>query len=324
MARAASRGPFELGAQDLLLYGGIKVSAKAIERVGEHIGKEVEQWMRRRDAEILRLAHLGDFRTEPAVAGVSRMYVEYDGTGIPIRRAELAGRKGKQPDGSAHSREVKLGCVFTQTSFDKEGRPVRDRRSTTYVGAIETSAAFGLRIYAETIRRGWRPETKVIVLTDGAAYNKSISMEHFPFATHVIDFYHARENLHEAIKLLVPPPLHDTLDATWGDLLYEGDINALVIQMESRLPAAKDQRAPGLRAIHYFQENAACMQYALFREQGLFIGSGVIEGGCRAVIGQRLKASGMFWSEEGANDIVALRCCIESNRFQDFWDERFH
>ena len=64
------------------------------------------------------------------------------------------------------------------------------------------------------------------------------------------------------------------------------------------------------------------MRYAEFRRQGLFVGSGVVEAGCRTVIGQRLKQSGMHWTVKGANNIIALRCCILSNRWEDFWEQR--
>jgi hypothetical protein len=61
------------------------------------------------------------------------------------------------------------------------------------------------------------------------------------------------------------------------------------------------------------------MRYPAFRAKGLFVGSGVIEAGCKTVIGSRLKQSGMFWTVQGANRIIALRCCRVSGTFEDFW-----
>ena len=80
--------------------------------------------------------------------------MEVDGTGVPMMPEELVGRKGKQPDGSAKTREVKLGCVFTQTVTDEEGYPVRDHQSTTYMGSFEPAQAFGLKMRNEAQRRG--------------------------------------------------------------------------------------------------------------------------------------------------------------------------
>jgi hypothetical protein len=64
------------------------------------------------------------------------------------------------------------------------------------------------------------------------------------------------------------------------------------------------------------------MRYAEYRKKKFFVGSGVVEAGCRTVIGERLKQSGMHWSVRGANAIIALRCSILSGRFEDFWASR--
>jgi len=74
--------------------------------------------------------------------------------------------------------------------------------------------------------------------------------------------------------------------------------------------------------INYLEENKERMRYADFREQGLFVGSGVVEAGCKTVIGKRLKQSGMEWSVRGANAIISLRCIHLSGRAEEFWDAR--
>jgi hypothetical protein len=256
----------------------------------------------------------------PARAGV--LYIEYDGTGVPVRRAELAGRKGKQPDGSARTREVKLGCVFTQTALNEEVRPVRDPNTTTYVGAIESSEAFGRRVYAEALRRGLYDHTQIVLLTDGAHYNKSIAELHFPNAVHIIDLYHAFQHVHDLVTLLVPDKLRETTEERWTDLLGHGDVEQLVQCAREYLPRAGGSRGKGLTGVNYFRTNAEFMRYDAFRAKGFFVGSGVIEAGCKTVIGARLKASGMFWSVKGANAIITLRCCVCSRRFEQFWEDR--
>ena len=65
--------------------------------------------------------------------------------------------------------------------------------------------------------------------------------------------------------------------------------------------------------MHYFVSNVSRMQYGIFRAAGCFIGSGVVEAGCKTVIGSRCKRSGMFWSEPGAENLLAFRC-IHSRR----------
>ncbi len=319
IARAASKTSFADAAEDLALYANLQVAPKTIQRQAERIGREIALWMEQLDYEILNRQN----EVEPTpTLYASILYIEFDGTGIPVRRIELAGRAGKQPDGAAKTREVKIGCVFTQTAFDEEGKPVRDPHSTTYVAAIESSDAFGKRLYAETLRRGLGHYTRVVIITDGARYNQSIIEMHFPNAVRIIDYYHAKEHLNDTVQLLVSEKLRQTVAARWLELLDAGDIETLTCQMRQTLPRTGERRQEGLRAIAYFDENASFMRYQHFKNQGFFLGSGVIEAGCKSLIGKRLKDSGMFWSVQGANDIIALRCCIESRRFEDFWEQR--
>lgn len=321
MAKSASRNTFAEAAEDLALYANLNVTPKTVERCAEAVGREIEDWMSRQDADLLREARDGQM---PCTADCKNvLYIEYDGTGIPIRRAELKGRKGKQPDGSARTREVKLGCIFTQTAFNEEGRPIRDPNTTSYVGAIESSEAFGKRLFAEALRRGLYRYTQIVLITDGAHYNKSIAGLHFPNAVHIIDLYHAFQHLHQLVCLLAPEKLRDTLECQWGGLLDHGDIEQLIQRATERLPRKGATRNDAIIQINYFKNNADFMRYDAFRAKGFFIGSGVIEAGCKTVIGARLKASGMFWSEKGANAIIALRCCVCSRRFEQFWEDRY-
>lgn len=314
MARAGSRTPFSEAHEDLQVYAHLDVDARDIERIAEEVGEQIAHWRTHQD-HILRQRPGAD--VGPALP---ILYVSFDGTAIPMRKAELDGRRGKQPDGKAKGREVKLGCVFTQTRLDEAGRPLRDSDSTTYVGAIETSGLFGERIYAEALRRGLERAAQVVVLTDGAKYNKSIVQLHFSDATHIVDLYHAREHLEELIKFLAPAARVPKRQARWHQLLDDGDILTLTTEAQRHLPAARAQRKLATKEIAFLQSNRLQMRYAYFRKKGFFVGSGVIEAGCRTVIGSRLKQSGMFWSVKGANAIIESRCCQMSGRFEDFWE----
>jgi len=318
MARAGSRSSFAEAEEDLQVYADLEVNRKEIERVAKEVGGQVETWMAQQREETIQQAdrpvRLGEAESIPV------MYISFDGTGVPMRAEALHGRKGKQPDGGAKTREVKLGCVFTQTTTDEQGRPVRDPDSTTYTAAIESSEAFGWRLYAETRMRGLERAKKVVLLTDGAGYNQSIREMHFPGAIHIIDLYHAREHLYEVSKLLLLDSERSVCETHWLELLDAGQIEPLVEAIRKHLPSEGDARQKALKEIAYFQDHAEQMHYADFKRQGLFIGSGVIEAGCRTLIGQRLKKSGMFWSLPGANAIIALRCCQFSGRFETFWE----
>ena len=234
---------------------------------------------------------------------------------------ETEGRKGKQADGKAKTREAKLGCVFTQTTVDANGYPVRDEASTTYVGAIENSEEFGRRIFAEAIGRGMQTAKQVVVIADGAKYNWEIATTRFPSAIGIVDLYHARQHLYALCGHLVPQGGQklEVLQAHWKTYLDQGKIEQITQEarqsISEKTVAAKDAQ----KELNYLDSNKERMRYADFREKGFFVGSGVIEAACRTIIGQRLKHSGMEWTVKGANAIIALRACHLSNRIEDFW-----
>lgn len=321
VARFAAKEPFEAAADDLRAAAGILLSVKDVERIAERLGAEIRHDENAARAEQRLRVEAGELPGVP----VDTLYVEFDGTGIPMVPAAVEGRPGKQPDGTAKTREAKLGCIFTQTTFDAEGRPVRDDASTSFVGQIEDADACGRRMYDEAVRRGLYRAQRVVVITDGAEWIRNQAALHFPQAIHIIDFYHAREHVARLAKLLFAshPNQAAAYDKDWGDLLKEGRVGEIVL--EARALLAQQHRTPDKdteNEIHYLHRNRDRMHYDHYRAQQLFIGSGVIEAGCRHVIGQRLKQSGMFWSERGANNIVSLRCCILSKRFEDFWENR--
>src|SRR6266576_456891 len=160
----------------------------------------------------------------------------------------------------------------------------------------------------------------VVVLTDGARYNRTIIQTHFHDAVHIVDLFHAYEHLTALAQILWGPEAK--APKAWRDWLEAGDIGRLICQAGKQLPASAKSKKSMLQQLRYFENNAPQMRYAEYREKKFFVGSGVVEAGCRTVIGERLKQFGMRWSVRGANAIIALRCCILSGRFEDFWASR--
>jgi hypothetical protein len=317
MTRAGARESFAEAAEDLQVYGAIQVDPKSVERVAESMGREIDDWMQRQACAAL----LGIDNEDQPEENPRILYVELDGTGAPMRKNEVEGRKGKSDDGKAKTREVKLGCVFTQTTFDEQGRPVRDPGSTSYVGAIENSNDFGHRLHAEAVRRGLKPNLQTVVLSDGAEYNATIAHEHFPAALHILDFYHASERLSDFVKDNTAHPAAGPFHRECEELLEQGHVEQLLERMRQALPRSGPRRRTGRKQIAYFAQRKEQMRYGQFRAQGFFVGSGVIEAGCKTIIGKRLKQAGMFWSVKGANAIIAARCCLYSGRFEQFWED---
>jgi hypothetical protein len=312
--------PFDHGREQMQLLAGLELTTKSVERVAEAIGADIAQG---EQAEIDRAVQLD----LPIIAGepVPILYVQMDGTGIPVVKKETEGRKGKLDGLPAHTREAKLGCVFTQSSWDKDGYAVRDPASTTYTGAIENAEQFGKRLYVEAWKRGWSRAITKVVLGDGAEWIWNLARQHFPGAIHIVDLFHARQHLWDLARLLYP---NDTKRRNaWLGLhqkrwLDKGKIDKIVGSLRGLQTPDADLARKLRNEADYFAANAARMNYPQFRKLHLFVGSGVIEAGCKTVIGHRLKASGMFWSVSGANAILALRCCQLNGRFEDYWECR--
>jgi hypothetical protein len=319
LATVGQETPFDRGRQQIELLAGLEVTAKEVERTAEAIGETIAAGQQEQMQRALQL-------DLPVIVGepIAILYVQMDGTGVPVVKAETAGRAGKTQGQPAHTREAKLGCVFTQTAWDDEGCAIRDSASTTYAAAIETAAEFGRRLYREASQRGWsRAETKV-VMGDGAEWIWNIAAEHFPGAIEIVDLYHARQHLWDLARRLHPN--QEAQQKRWmlrhQGKLDQGQIDKLVRCLQS-IDAATPELAEEIQAeANYFQKNADRMRYPEFRRQHLFVGSGVIEAGCKSVIGWRLKQSGMFWTVRGANAILALRCCVLNGRFEDYWAAR--
>ena len=246
-----------------------------------------------------------------------------DGTGVPRVASETEGRAGKEGE-QARTREAKLGCVFRQTTVDAKGQPLRDEASTTYSGGIETADAFGRRMYREAGQRGWSGAKKKVVLGDGAVWIWNLADEHFPGSIQIVDLYHARQHLWDLSGKLWAT--EERQRQRWTKKLEQkldgGKIESLVKELRFLPPPTPEAAALLRLEADYFARNAPRMRYPEFRRQDLFVGSGVIEAGCKTVIGSRLKRSGMFWTVRGANAILALRCNRLSGKFQDYWENR--
>lgn len=317
LGRVGGKESFDEGRKDLEELAGVLVKTKAVERVSEAIGQQIERILKQ-ERELVLSGKVVAFEAVPI------LYIVIDATGVPVVPRETEGRKGKGETGKAKTREAKLGCVYTQTTVDDEGLPMRDDGSTTYVGAIETAEEFGRRIYAEAVRRGLSRAGKVVVVGDGAVWIWGIAEEHFPGAIQIVDLYHAREHLANLAKVLygVGNPKTKEWVAARRQELDNGDVEAVIISMRRLRPGDPNVSDQIRKSIDYFQTNAKRMRYAKFRSQGLFVGSGVIEAGCKTIVGLRLKQSGMHWTVRGANTIIALRCCQLSGRWEEFWETR--
>lgn len=313
-SRAAAREGFEAASDDLKELAGIHIDGRQIQRLTARSGPKIATQLKLTSPEV---------QAKP----MPICYVEADGTGIPMAAKELKGRKGKQLDGTAKTREVKLGCVFSQSQTDEDGRPMRDYQSTSYVGTLDSVSSFAPLLRDEARRREIGRSQKVVFIGDGAAWIWELARTHFPSAILIVDFYHMMEYLHELSHLLYgkDTPWADRMKDQWKEQMEKDEVQSVIDAMKKRAEQLEDISADMLQKIQgkigYLENNRDKMQYGTFRQQGLFYGSGVVEAGCRAVIGKRLKQSGMFWSQPGAQNILALRCALMSNRWDECWNQ---
>ena len=307
----ADQTGYEKAEEHLLQTGGISVSARQVQRVIQRVGEPAQEWQERENSA---------GRSDAPV-----MYVSADGTGVPMRREELAGRAGKQDDGSAKTRQAYLGCVFTQHKRDEKGCPIRDNDSTTYVSSFEGIHDFGPCLRREALRRGMGDVPQVVVLIDGAVGLGCMATENFKDATQIVDFFHAMEHATEVVEAILGKghPECKKRQRNWAKRLLKNGVQGLIDQSRKECHG-KPQAKAVEEKLGYFINNVNRMQYGTFRKKGYFIGSGVVEAGCKTVIGSRCKQSGMRWSEPGAENILALRCIHASRRTDEFWKHRLN
>ena len=291
--------------------GGIRVSARQIQRVVQRVGGSAQTWQER--------------QAQPGWCDAPIMYVSADGTGLPMVPEELRGRRGKQDDGTAKTRQVYLGCVFTQHRTDEKGHPVRDWESTRYVSSFKSIAEFGPCLRQEAIRRGMGGAAKVVVLIDGARGLENMGKDCFKDCVQIVDFYHAMEHAGQVLEALIGKthPDYKKRLRRWAKRLLKDKVQNLIEQARQEC-AGQRQAAAVEEALGYFVHNANRMLYGTFRAAGYFIGSGGVEAGCKTVIGGRCKQSDMFWSQSGAQSILALRCLHSSRRLEEFWKHRLN
>jgi uncharacterized protein UPF0236 len=308
---------FQEGSELLKELAGVTVDAKQVERTAEALGEEIAEDER---------AH-----PEPSDAAPlpKTLYLGIDGTGVPLRAEELVGRLGKQPDGSAKTREVKLCTIWSAESLDEHGTPVRDEGSVSYSAAIESAAtpdtasersAFAERVWREAQRRRFDQANRTVALGDGAPWIWNLVEEMFPGTLQIVDRFHAKQHLSDLGKALYGPthPRASPWAKRRQEELDAGRFPALLAALRRQVAHSDEAR----RCLHYFRTNRERMRYPEFHAQHLCTSTGVVEAGCKVAIGTRLKRAGMHWTVHGSNAIIALRCWKLSGRFQDFWERR--
>lgn len=297
---------FEQASQTLQRFAGLSIAGRQIPRVIRHCAADAAAWMKNRAA-------------PKSQKPIPILNIQADMTGIPMRPEELQGIRGKQTDGSAKTRQIKIGCVFTQ-SLDSKGQPQRDPYSSTYVSTFGEVTDLSALLYAEALKAGYATARTTVFLGDGAEWIWNMVQDRFRDAVQIVDFYHACEHLHTLCQTLeTDPEKARLLFRAWRRRLKCNGLSRILteatLRAESFDLASRQNITDQLK---YFHKNAARMTYRTFRRKGYFIGSGAVEGACRHIVAQRTKLSGMRWLRSGAAGVLTFRCLIKSQLFDDY------
>jgi len=297
---------FDQASETLQRFAGLSVPSSQIQRVVKHYAPHASSWKETRQVSGLR-------------PPVPILNIQADMTGIPMRPEELIDIKGKQPDGSAKTRQIKIGCVFTQ-SLDSKGKPQRNPLSSTYVSTFGEVSDLSALLYSEALKAGYATAHTTVFLGDGAEWIWNMVEDRFRGVVQIVDFYHACEHLHSLCQTLEPDPAKaQTLFGAWRHRLKQNGL-PWILQETTRRAArlSRGRRKTIAEQLLYFRNNASRMTYRTFRRKGYFIGSGAVEGACRHIVAQRTKLSGMRWLRPGAANVLTFRCLIKSNLFDSY------
>lgn len=245
----------------------------------------------------------------------SRWYVSCDGCHT------------NSPDGW---KEVKVGSVSKDYPHTNATSVIKVRPgSSRYVATVNCAADFGKDLSALAAQTGIYQDEKtintqeVVVIGDGAAWIWNLADEHFPGATEIVDYMHAKKHLHDVGKLAFGEDDSDAIE-TWVQAtetpLYNGETSEVIARIRDLEKQNPEITEALQREVGYFQKHSHRMQYRTLNEKGYQIGSGVIESACKHVVAERCKQAGMRWSQSGINAILFWRCLLKNDAAETYWD----
>jgi hypothetical protein len=298
----AAKEAFAGAAETVAVFSDVALSHATVQEIAEWHGQQLDV------AQKALTERVFDFSARPPEpAGPDTLYVEADGAFVPKRAKDTWS-------------ECRVGVIFEVEGQEEDRRPV----NVSYVAAVGPLEDFGPLLYAKAYMRGADTARKLVFLADGAPGLWNLADEHFPHAVHILDFYHASEHIHSA-RLL-----------RWSDSDEEGKAWATV-QARRLKAGAWDNFVDGFDDLHpkgilqcddwkkalaYFQKRRDHMHYDRYLAMGLYIGSGMVESGCKLVVTQRMKLVGAHWGDPGAHYMVNLRADFLNGAFRPAWIAR--
>ena len=315
--------------KEMVWLSGVAESFAAAEQVFERIGhmavssssiwRRKEVWgerlraleaAQREAANVLSSA--SSFR-ERVLGSQKRLGVSIDGTMVYIREEGW--------------KELKVGCSFeiaVLPTWNKETQEWEDLAHATnndYVAHLGGPKELGQMLWAQAQQRGWEGARDKQVVGDGAAWVWNIAQDYFYDAYQVVDWYHGTEHLADIATLLhgEGTPAAKRWYKSAQTTLYQGHAERLALDL-NRVAADYPQEVAGAlrREAGYLDKHKRRMQYLEMREEGLVIGSGMVESGAKQ-FKSRFCGPGMRWNREGIQRLIPIRAAIMGRHFDDTW-----
>ena len=258
---------------------------------------------------------VSDYVDATAVEEGERWYVSCDGCHT------------NSPDGY---KEVKVGSIGKDYPHQNATSVLKIRSSSLrYVASRSPAEDFGHQLTALATQVGIYQDTdtldteEVVVIGDGAAWIWNLADEHFPGATEIIDYMHAKTHLYDLAKEAFGEEDRAAIE-TWVSAietpLYAGETSQVIAGIEALGRQYPEMLETIQREVGYFKKNAHRMRYETFNTKGYQIGSGVIESACKHVVAERCKQAGMRWSKPGINAILFWRCLLKNQSLDAYWE----
>jgi hypothetical protein len=231
-------------------------------------------------------------------------------------------------------REMRLGVFAKRQRGQPAPAAAWDRRALpaphakVLFAAIETAAAFGPRIRRWAGRLGIRDPAAVTALADGAEWIWRQLAKQLPGAAGLLDIYHALEHVGGCAKVVHGEGT--AAAAAWAGQARQALLSGGHEAVQAHLAATRRQvRSPGKRRAldelaRYFRGQAEHLGYAGRLASGQAIGSGLVEGACKQVIGRRLKQTGARWRVRRANRMATLCCTLHGDTWEAYWSHRLN
>ena len=255
---------------------------------------------------------------------------------IPAKEEEVVWREQPEPDSGTMSvssdgalihlrdegwKEVKLVSISAveQETDAKTGETDAKLTRHSYRAGLWDAKTFTNHHWAEACRRGLEKAKQIVCISDGARWIWMMVFICFPVRTEILDWWHAIEYVWTIARESFGEDSEQA--AAWVSeqkrLLRTQGVRQVLASIRNRFSRQHDLPEPVRQAIGYFCRNRHRMLYDQYRQEGLPIGSGVVESAAKTVVQGRMKQAGMRWSRDGAQALLSLRCLLLSNRWHE-------